>query len=89
MFLKKDTPKWKIHLFFASLIPVAFSLEFAIRLLTGSEIKDAALDAFKQLSLFWLLFYFGLWYCAATGRLQRGGERKSKITTLHLNDKEI
>ena len=89
MLIKRDTPKWKIHLFFASLMLVAFSLEFTIRLLLGAEAKEAASGAVKQVNLFWILFYLAIWYCAATGKLQNEGERKSNLITLHLNDKDI
>jgi hypothetical protein len=81
--------KWKPEVFFASLLPVAFSLEFAIRLLASSAVKDAALDAFKQMSLFWLLFHFALWYLQATDKVGADGELRSNITTLNLKDREI
>ena len=87
MCIKKDTPKWKIHLLFASLLPLAFLLDFVIRLLFGGEINEAALDALKQFNLVLIIYYFALWYCVATGKLQREGERKSNIITLNLNDK--
>jgi hypothetical protein len=89
MFLKKHTPKWKIHLFFASLLPFAFGLELTIRLLAGSEVKVAAAQAFKQVNLFLLFCHLALWYLFATDRIGSDGELKSDIVTLNLNDTEI
>jgi hypothetical protein len=88
MFLKKDTPKWKIHLFFAGLLLVAFGFEFMIGLLAGSAVKVAALQAFKQVNLFLLLFHLSFWYLFATDRVGTDGELKSHSVTLNLNDKE-
>jgi hypothetical protein len=89
MFLKKETPKWKIHLFFASLLPLALGLELTIRLLAGSEVKVAASEAFRQVNLFLLLYHLALWYRFATDKTGSAGELKSDIITLNLNDKEI
>ena len=86
MFLKKDSPKWKIHLFFASLLPLAFGIEFTIRLLAGNEVNVAALEAAKQINIFLLLLHLALWYAFATDRIGTDGERKSHIVTLNLND---
>jgi hypothetical protein len=89
MVLKHHTPKWKIHLFFASLLPLAFGLELTIRLLAGSEDNIAAAESFKQVNLFLLLFHLALWYRFARGRIGSDGEQRSDIVTLNLNDKEI
>jgi hypothetical protein len=88
MLHEKITRKWKIHLIFFSLLPIAFALEFAIRFLSGSAVAESALAAVKQINLFWLLFYLALWYTTTTGRLESGEARKRQITTLNLNDRE-
>jgi hypothetical protein len=89
MFLKKDTPKWKIHLFIAGLWPLAFGLELMIRLLAGSSLSVAAWDAFREANLFLLLCQLIFWYLFTKARIGADGERKSDIVTLNLNDKEI
>lgn len=88
--MRNEKPvSWKIQLFFASGLPLAFLLEFVLQLLLGRAGKGAAWDALKQLNLFLLLFYLGLWYTAATGRLLKRDRRQSKITSLNLKDKEF
>jgi hypothetical protein len=89
MFLKKDTPKWKIHVFFASLLPLAFTLEFVIRLIAGNEVKVAAVESLRQVNLFLLLYHIAFWYSVATGRIGSEGKGKRNLITLNLNDKEI
>jgi hypothetical protein len=84
--MTQTTSKWKIHVLFASLLLLAFTITLLIKLFEGAgmigALKGAALEA-KPAEV---ILFIALWYCAATGRLQ--GERRSHLIELNLKDKQ-
>jgi hypothetical protein len=78
--------KWKIHVLFASLLLLAFTIPVIINLLDGAEMKGALKNAALEAKPLEVILFVIVWYCAATDRLD--GERKNPLTLLNLRDKQ-
>lgn len=83
---QKVISKWKIHVLFAGLMLLAFTITLVINLFEGTGMKGALKNAALEAKPVEVITFIILWYCAATGRLQ--GERTSHLTLLNLKDEQ-
>lgn len=83
---QKTISKWRIHVLFASLMLLAFTITLVINLFEGVGMKGALKNAALEAKPVEVITFVILWYCAATGRLQ--GERRNHLTLLNLKDEQ-